>query len=103
MAILTKGSSMLEEFQDLDNFKMIPQVNDHANTYHYQENDFDYDAALEFRGHTDIYEDQWQEQPLENHSSPTNRYNSNNYRTPFVDSEAFDPHSLPPGSHFLTK
>jgi hypothetical protein len=94
---------MLEEFQDLDNFKMIPQVTDHANTYHYPEKDHDYESGLEFRGQQDLYDDQWNDPYFEHNSSATNRPSGIQYKGGYTDSEAFDPHTLPNSRPFMNR
>lgn len=99
-AYLTKGSSLMEEFQDLDNFKMIPPTNDYPNGYQYQENDFEYDSAVEYRQGVDIYEDQWHEPQYEHNSSIHNRHQPFYFRGGHTDSEAYENHTLPNSRRF---
>lgn len=80
---------------------MIPQVPDHANTYHYPENDFDYDTDWEFRGHQDVYDNQWNDPYQDHNNSSSNRHPGMQFRGGYTDSEAFDPHSLPHSSFWL--
>lgn len=88
---------MLEEFQDLDNFKMLPHEMDYGQQLQQAEIDHEYGSQYDYQGQGDGQEDQWRDiyalqRPIA-FRQDSQLYHRDNYD----EHDAYDSNVFPPG------
>lgn len=96
-------SSMIEEFQDLDNFKMLPNDVDYGQQLQQAEIEHEYGSQFDVDGNNGLYEDHWRDNNSSYRPSGVRQGNPDYYREPYGEYDTYDQNILPPGRFSLTK